>query len=124
MSDVKGFETARHARGESVFLDDLPLPEGTLHAAVLASPLAHGRVVQIDTARALASPGVARVLTAADVPGENRLGPIVMDETLFAQDEVCYRGQSIALVVAATAAAWIPALRAGRTPPARALAAD
>ncbi|MCK7538387.1 MAG: hypothetical protein MZV63_49270 [Marinilabiliales bacterium] len=51
--------------------------------------------------RAMALPGVSRVFTCKDIPGKNDIGGIIPDETLFAQDEVHYRGQPVALVVAA-----------------------
>ena len=97
---MKSFDTARHARGASVFLDDMPLPEGTLHAAVLGSPVAHGRLVRLDATAALERPGVHAVLTAADVPAENSLGPILQDETLFVESDLRFHGHPVALVVA------------------------
>lgn len=100
---MKSFETARHARGASIFLDDMPLPEGTLHGAVLGSPIACGKLVGVDIEPALAIEGVRAVLLAADVPGDNSLGPILQDETLFSSGSLLYRGQTIALVVADSA---------------------
>ena len=44
--------------------------------------------------------GVQRVFTHNDIPGKNDIGGIISDETLFAVDEVHYRGQPVALVVA------------------------
>ena len=44
--------------------------------------------------------GVHAVLTAADIPGAKRVGAIIHDEPLLALDEVHFRGQAIALVVA------------------------
>lgn len=95
-------DAVAHVRARSPFVDDLPEPEGTLHGAVLPSPVAHGRILRLDTAPALAMPGVAAVLTAADVPGENQIGGIVQDEALLARGEVHYVGQPVALVVATT----------------------
>ncbi len=45
-------------------------------------------------------PGVVRVLTAADVPGENDTGPILHDEPLIPADRVSFYGQAVAWVVA------------------------
>ncbi len=95
-------DAVAHVRAESPFVDDLPEPEGTLHVAVLPSPVAHGRVLRLDTAPALAMPGVAAVLTAADIPGENQIGGIVQDEPLLAEEEVHHVGQPVALVAADT----------------------
>jgi len=95
-------EIAPHTRGESLFVGDLPDPPGLLHAAVLASPVPHARVVRLDTTPAADCEGVAAVLTAADVPGENQIGGIVQDEPLLAEGEVHFAGQPIAVVVADT----------------------
>lgn len=94
-----------HVRGESVFLDDLPAPEGCLEAAVLLSPEARGRVTRLDAAPALAREGVVAVLTCADIPGENQIGTIVQDEPLLADGEVHFQGQPVAVVIARTRAA-------------------
>ena len=53
--------------GHGRFADDLPVRTGTLHAAILRSPLAHAEIAAIDTTAALALPGVACVLTGDDV---------------------------------------------------------
>ena len=41
-----------HVRGEAVFVDDLELPAGTLHAAVLGSPIAHGSIERLEVGAA------------------------------------------------------------------------
>jgi len=86
--------------GRACFVGDDPAPEGTLHLAPVTSPVARGHLRAIDPSRALAMPGVVRVLTAADIPGRNQIGGIVADETLMAQGEVSYVGEVVAAVVA------------------------
>ncbi|MGQ0569805.1 MAG: xanthine dehydrogenase family protein molybdopterin-binding subunit, partial [Armatimonadota bacterium] len=54
-------------QGAGTFVDDLRL-DGMLHAAVLRSPVAHGRVVRIDPAPALRRRGVVAALTFRDLP--------------------------------------------------------
>ena len=93
-----------HVRGESTFVDDLTAPAGALFAAVLGSPVAHGAITTLDPAGALKHPGVVRVLTAADIPGENQIGPILPDEPLLADGEVHHVGQPVAVVLAESAA--------------------
>jgi xanthine dehydrogenase large subunit len=88
--------------GLAPYVDDLPEPRGTLHAAPILSPVAHGRLNGIDAAAALASPGVRAVVTAADVPGDPLLATFVHDEPVFAQDTVQYAGQVVGLVVASS----------------------
>ena len=73
-----------------------------LHGAVVLSEHPRARVVHIDTAAALAMPGVLRVLVASDVPGERYVGLIRRDWPVFvAAGEVtrCV-GDVLALVVA------------------------
>ena len=53
--------------GRALFGADVKLP-GLLHGAVLRSPHAHARIVRIDTSKAEAAPGVAAVMTSADLP--------------------------------------------------------
>lgn len=90
-----------HVRGSSHFIDDLPEPENTLHAAVFQSPIASGKIDRLDFVTALeGNPQVLTILTAKDIPGENQIGTIIPDEPLFAGEFVHYIGQSIALVVA------------------------
>jgi len=90
------------ARGEGPFLDDLPDPQGLLHATVFTSPIPHGRLLRVDVEAARTAPGVVTVLTAADIPGENQIGGIIRDEPLLASDEVHFVGQPIAVVVASS----------------------
>jgi xanthine dehydrogenase large subunit len=99
---VKQNDIFFHCRGESLFVDDLDAFPGLLHAAALASPVARGRIVALDVEAARKRPGVAAVFTAADIPGENQVGGIILDEPLLAEGEVHYAGQPVALVVAAT----------------------
>ena len=96
-------DMALHVRGESHYVDDLTTPAGTLHAAVFASPVAHGRIRRLDVTKALTRSGVRGVFTAGDVPGENQIGGILPDEPLLAREEVHCVGEPVALVVADTA---------------------
>jgi xanthine dehydrogenase large subunit len=97
---MSNHEIGPHTRGESRFVADLPDPPGLLHAAVFSSSIARGRIARIDTARAADLEGVAAVLTAADIPGENQIGGIIQDEPLLAEHEVHFVGQPLVLVVA------------------------
>jgi len=97
---MKNFDVPIHVRGESVFLDDIPEPAGTLHAVVFGSPSAHGVIKKLDLKKAAAMPGVAGILTAPDIPGENQIGAIITDEELLATQTVHFIGEPIALVIA------------------------
>ncbi|KAB7781951.1 xanthine dehydrogenase molybdopterin binding subunit [Methylorubrum populi] len=89
-----------HVSGRAHYTDDIPETERTLHAALGLSPIAHGRIKSIDLETLRATPGVAAVLTAADIPGANDCGPVVHDDPIFAADTVQYVGQPVFAVVA------------------------
>ena len=91
-----------HVTGAAPYIDDLPEVRGTLHAAPILSPQAHGRIECIDTSAALALPGVQAVVLAPDIPGHAVLASAAGDEPIFASDTVQYAGQVIGLVVADT----------------------
>jgi xanthine dehydrogenase large subunit len=74
---------------------------GCAHAWPVIAPHVHARVMRIDGCPAQRAPGVLSVLTAADVMGENDVGPARRDEPLF-PSEVCFHGQPVAWVVAET----------------------
>ncbi|MBE9604064.1 xanthine dehydrogenase molybdopterin binding subunit [Acetobacteraceae bacterium H6797] len=93
----------KHTTGEAIFADDMPELPGTLHAALVLSPLAHGRIEALDLAPALAIPGVTHALGPADIPGRNNISPSgKSDEQLFAEGVVEYWGQPMALILATT----------------------
>jgi xanthine dehydrogenase large subunit len=99
---MKNCDSSGHVTGKSVFLDDIPLINGTLHAAVFTSDIACGRLMSLDISQALLEQGVVRIFTASDIPGQNQIGGIIPDEPLFAENDVHFIGQPIALVVART----------------------
>ena len=94
---------ARHVQGSAAYVDDLPEPAGALHVAPGYAPgAARGPIRSMDLDPVRASPGVAAVLTAADVPGENDCSPVFGDDPILASGEVLFHGQVVFAVVAAT----------------------
>ena len=91
------------AIGVRPFVDDLQR-EGLLHGALVFSAHPRARVVRIDTAPALALPGVQRIFTAADIPGKRHVGMFVKDWPVYvAEGEITrYIGDVLACVVADT----------------------
>ncbi len=89
-----------HVAGSAAYTDDLPQLEGTLHAALGLSPLAHGRLLGIERERVLAMPGVVAMYTAADIAGRNDCGPVLHDDPVLADGTLRYLGQPVFLVVA------------------------
>jgi xanthine dehydrogenase molybdenum-binding subunit len=89
------------AVGEKAYIDDLRV-DGMLHGAVRLADHARADVVRIGTRAAAAVPGVVRVFTAADVPGELRVGLIHKDWPVFIPEggRTSYLGDVLAFVVA------------------------
>jgi xanthine dehydrogenase large subunit len=97
---MKNIDIEKHVRGESQFIDDINVPEGTLFAAVFDSKIAHGKITNINIEEAKSISGVKAILTSKDIPGINQVGGIIPDETLFAESEVHFVGEPIGIVVA------------------------
>ena len=93
---------AAQVAGAATYVDDIPEVRGTLHAAPILSTVAHGRLLGVDTAAALAMPGVVDVVLVADIPGDPMLAAFAGDEPVFARDTVQHIGQVIGLVLART----------------------
>ena len=96
------YEACDLSLGDRPFIDDMA-PPGLLHATVRLADYARADVVAIDTTAAEAVEGVERVLTAADVTGELRVGLIHRDWPVFIPEggRTSYLGDVLALVVAA-----------------------
>ncbi len=99
---LPNLDAHHHVTGQSIYVDDIPVQQGTLYGAVFGSPEAHGKIRGLDVSKAMQQPGVVRIFTQADVPGDNQIGGIVPDEPLLADGEVHFQGQPIALVLAET----------------------
>ena len=108
---VKRREDPALLTGKGHFVDDLRLA-GTLYAAFTRSAHAHAKIRGIDTSAARTLPGVHAVLTFADLPEpvQRRFSLLVPNPAItqlfmpqaLAEDEVCYVGEPIAMVVADT----------------------
>jgi len=99
---MKNLDSKSHVRGESVYLDDIPLLKGTLFACVYDSPVAHGKLKSVDISAAEKCAGVHRIILAKDIVGENQIGGVVPDEPLLADAEVHFQGMPVAIVLADT----------------------
>jgi carbon-monoxide dehydrogenase large subunit len=95
-------EDARFIRGQGHYVDDVQLT-GMLHGAVLRSPVAHARIVSIDTSAALQHPKVHAVITGADLEARGMAWMPTMSadtQAVLATDKVRFQGQEIAFVIA------------------------
>ncbi len=95
-------DVIKHVRGESLFVNDFPILEGTVFAKIFSSSIAHGKIISINFEKALQLPGIISIITAKDIPGENQIGGIIQDESLLAENEVHFIGEPIALILAKT----------------------
>ena len=88
-----------HVQGSANYIDDVAVPDGTLHVAFALSNAAHGKIKSIDIDAARNAEGVHSVLIAEDI--ENLfIGPIRHDEPILASKEVLFFGQAIAAILA------------------------
>jgi xanthine dehydrogenase large subunit len=86
--------------GTATYIDDMAEARGTLYAAPILSPLAHGTLRGVSGTAALALAGVRGLVLAADIPGDAMLAAFAGDEPVFAQGTVQHVGQVVGLVVA------------------------
>ena len=95
-------EDPRFVRGKGHYVDDIVLP-GMLHGAILRSPVAHARLVSIDTSAALAHPGVVAVITGQDLLGLKLAWAPTLSadvQAVLVTDKVRFQGQEVAFVIA------------------------
>lgn len=95
-------EDPRFVRGKGNYVDDIVLP-GMLHGAILRAPVAHARLVSIDTARALAHPKVVAVITGKDLEGLKLAWAPTLSadvQAVLVTDKVRFQGQEVAFVIA------------------------
>jgi carbon-monoxide dehydrogenase large subunit len=99
---MKRKEDPRFIRGKGTYVDDVQLP-GMLYLDIVRSPHAHARIVRIDSARALATPGVLAVITGQDLAKYNlHWMPTLMSDTqmVLPIEKVMYQAQEVAAVLA------------------------
>src|ERR1700731_433674 len=117
---IERLEDFRFVRGRGQYVDDLARDD-MLHAAILRSAVAHGRIRPIDVSRAKKAPGVHTVITAADLGDALPLVPMRLQpmpefeafgQPVMARDKVRYVGEALAMVLADSAGVAEDALSA------------
>src|SRR3989440_3141908 len=119
---VERIEDLRLLRGRGSYVDDQHV-DGMLHAAILRSSVAHGRIRRLATDKARRMPGVHAILTAADIAKGGpvptialRLAPlpelVPYEQPVIAAQEVNYVGEPVAVVIAESPALAEDALEA------------
>jgi len=96
-----------HCTGEAEYTDDIPAPENLLHGSLIMASKCHVKLMSLDIAPALLIPGVVGVFTHEDIVklgGDNRMGPIVLDDYAFLPigEKVGFVGQVLGVVVGAS----------------------
>ena len=87
--------------GREVYGSDMVM-EGMLYAKIVWSEYPHAEILSIDTSAAEAVPGVVRVITHKDVPGQNLFGSMGYDQPVMAEGKVLFVGEPVAAVYAET----------------------
>src|SRR6266550_4615303 len=102
------FDGRLKVTGAARYTADIPV-QGTLHASIVSSSIAHGRTIAIDTTAAEKAPGVLAVFTHRNMPRMNptpkpwsHLHPHGQSYLPLQDDKVLYADQPIALVIANT----------------------
>ncbi|HWJ22713.1 MAG TPA: aerobic carbon-monoxide dehydrogenase large subunit [Gemmatimonadaceae bacterium] len=99
---IKRKEDGRFLRGKGNYVDDVVLPD-MLYMDIVRSPYPHAKILNIDASRALATPGVAAVITGRDLEKYNlHMMPTLMSDTqmVLPTDRVVYQAQEVAAVIA------------------------
>lgn len=94
-----------HCTGEALYADDIPSSDSLLHGSLILATQCHSTLESIDVSPALQIPGVAGAFTHEDIiklGGDNRMGPILLDDVAFLQvgEQVGFVGQVLGIVVA------------------------
>ena len=103
-----------HVSGAADYVDDIPPPAGTLHAALGLSRVARARALRLDLSAVCAAPDVAAAATREDVPGCHDIGPVLPGDPLFAGDEILHCGQPLFAVAASDRKSALRAVKAAK----------
>lgn len=103
--DLPRVDAPRKTLGEAKYCDDLYL-DGMLYGTALRSAYPRARVLLIDTSEAEKMPGVVKILTAKDIPGQQKIGHLKQDyDVMIPEGKIThFLGDAIALVAAETEA--------------------
>ena len=108
---LQNVDGADKVSGRARYVCDMVVP-GMLVAKVLRSPVPHARIARLNTAPALAVPGVKAVITQADFVDGGNFGCPVKDAYILAVDKVRHVGEPVAAVAAETEAAALAGIDA------------
>jgi xanthine dehydrogenase/oxidase len=78
--------------GDAQYTGDIPLPMNAAYAALVLSTRAHAKIVKVDISEAEKCEGFIRYFDYKNIKGNNKIGPVIKDEELFAENEVKFFG--------------------------------
>jgi len=87
--------------GTAAFGNDMEM-DGMLYGKVARSRSIHAKVIDINVEKALRVPGVVKIITHKDIPGENSLGMIIKDEPVLVENTIRRYGDPLCLIAAET----------------------
>lgn len=96
-TNVERVDAIDKVLGRPIYTMDI-LPEKCLYLKVVRSTRAHALLKRVDTSDARKHPGIALVVTAADIPGINESTALLPDKPLLASDRVRFIGEPIAAI--------------------------
>ena len=111
-TNIRHDSAIRHVSGRAVYIDDIPVPPNCQETALVLSPHASALILSIDASEAATMPGVSAVVSAQDIPGDNDIAPVFVNEPLLAEGSADYAGMPVAAVAADT---YDQALAAAKT---------
>lgn len=98
-----------HVTGKSQFVDDISISPEPLLGFAITSPIAKGKIKELDYSEALKVKGITCIISYKDIPGHNRVGAVIADEPVLAEEQISHIGQAILLLAAENERAFIEA---------------
>ncbi|ECK8875161.1 molybdopterin-dependent oxidoreductase [Salmonella enterica] len=97
--DVPRVDGLAKVTGKAVYGDDIKM-KNMLYGVCRYVDIAAGRIDSLDLSEAENVPGVVRIVTWNDIPGQRKLGAIIPDHPPIIDNEIAYRGDVVAVVAA------------------------
>ncbi|MBK4714820.1 MULTISPECIES: molybdopterin cofactor-binding domain-containing protein [Tenebrionibacter/Tenebrionicola group] len=98
-SEVSRIDGTAKVKGSAIYGDDIEMKD-MLYGVCRYADIAAGRIASMDLSEALAVPGVVRIATWEDVPGEKLIGVVIPDYPPIVDKEIAFRGDVVAVIAA------------------------
>ena len=89
-----------HLTGKALYIDDIAVPVGCLHAYVGMATVACGVLISQDLSAVTGADGVVDVITAKEIPGQVDIGAVFAGDPLLVEEQINYFGQPLFAVAA------------------------